>query len=86
MFAPQTRDLFSAGSVALKGSSARGGKYMLRALLDIEGAMHEAAYRLDDALFDEYWGESAPPDQRIQRWLELADGYAEGWRPSQHLF
>ena len=50
--------------------------------------MIDAAERLDDALFVEYWGESCAPDKRIARWLELADRYAEcaGWRPSTELF
>lgn len=83
---PQTRDLFSAGSVALRKDPERGGNYILRALRDIEEPMREAAHRLDDALFVEYWGESVAPDLRIEGWLSLADGYAKGWRPSDHLF
>jgi hypothetical protein len=83
---PQTRDLFSAGSVALRRSAERGGNYILRALRDIEEAMREAAHRLDDALFVEYWGESVPPEDRIDGWLARADAYARDWRPSDHLF
>ena len=40
---PQIRDLFSAGSVALKSDSKRGGNYILRALLDLETEMRRAA-------------------------------------------
>lgn len=83
---PQARDLFSAGSVALKGDPTRGGLYVARALMELEDAMTEAALRMEDALFVEYWGESIPPDRRIARWLELADGYAKGWVPSNDLF
>ncbi len=54
----------------------------------IEHLMVDAAQRLDDALFVEYWGESCDPEERIERWLALADGYARnaGWRPSDNLF
>ena len=85
---PQARDLFSAGSVALRSDETRGGNYVPRALQDIETLMIDAARRLDDALFTEYWGESCVPGKRITRWLELADRYAEraGWRPSTTLF
>ena len=50
--------------------------------------MIDAAQRVDDALFVEYWGESCEPDRRIERWLALADGYARGtgWLPSNSLF
>lgn len=83
---PQARDLFSAGSVALRGSKERGGNYILRALLDIEGEMWAAAATLDDALFVEYWGQSVPQSERITEWLRRADSYATTWRPSDHLF
>lgn len=85
---PQARDLFSAGSVALRTDETRGGNYLLRALQDIESLMIDAAQRLDDALFVEYWGESCPPYKRIGRWLALADRYAKGagWKPSTVLF
>ena len=88
VFCPQARDLFSAGSVALRADGARGGNYVARALRDIEDLMFEAAKRLDDALFVEYWGEGCEPDQRMPRWLTLADGYARGtgWTPSNDLF
>lgn len=84
---PQARDLFSAGSVAMRADQTRGGNYVLRALLDIEEEMLEAAAHLEDALFVEYWGESVEPKKRIRRWLRLADDFAAGqWKPSEHLF
>ena len=88
VFCPQARDLFSAGSVALRTDQKRGGNYLLRALQDIEALMLDAAQRLDDALFVEYWGKACGSDHRIQRWLELADGFARGtgWKPSESLF
>lgn len=83
VFCSQARDLFSAGSVAGK---ERGGNYVLRALQDIQPLMCDAALRLDDELFEEYWGESCPPLLRIPRWLEMADSSARDWTPSDHLF
>lgn len=83
---PQARDLFSAGSVALRADGTRGGNYILRALRDIEEEMRAAALRLEEALFVEYWGSSVPPNKRIAKWLSLADGYARGWKPSKELF
>jgi hypothetical protein len=77
------RDAFSAGSVAGK---ERGGNYVLRALQDIEPEMRKAAQELEDALFVEYWGESVPPERRIEEWLRRADDFAKGWRPSNVLF
>jgi hypothetical protein len=82
----QARDLFSAGSVALRSNPTRGGIHIMRALKDIECEMREAAERLEDALFIEYWGVSVRPADRISQWLERADRYAEGWKPSKHLF
>lgn len=83
---PQARDLFSAGSVAMRGDSRRGGNYVLRALSDIQSEMREAAATLDDALFVEYWETRVPPSKRIKEWLKRADGLAVGWKPSSHLF
>ena len=80
---PQTRDLFSAGSVA---GPDRGGIYVLRALQDIQEEMRVAAATLPDDLFKEYWGESILPHQRIHAWLARADGLAKDWKPSQTLF
>jgi hypothetical protein len=82
----QARDLFSAGSVALRGSSKRGGNYVMRALLDIEDEMRTAAATLDSALFVEYWGADVSPGQRIKEWLKRADGFATTWKPSEVLF
>jgi hypothetical protein len=83
---PQARDLFSAGSVALRANQTRGGRYIERALKDIESEMREAAARLEDALFVEYWGESVEPESRISKWLARADSLAKDWKPSDVLF
>ena len=82
----QARDLFSAGSVANPENDDNGGLYIARALKLLEDEMRKAAFRLSDALFVEYWGESVLPERRILRWLEKADALAEGWRPSEVLF
>lgn len=82
----QARDLFSAGSVANPKNDDNGGVYIERALKLIETEMAAAAQRMEDALFVEYWGESVPPEKRISRWLEKADGYARDWKPSSSLF
>lgn len=83
---PQARDLFTAGSVAMRADQTRGGNYMVRSLQDIEAEMRQAAIDLEDALFEEYWGFSVQKDHRIQKWLELADSYATDWIPSERLF
>lgn len=83
---PQARDLFSAGSVALRSDPERGGLYILRALQDIEEEMISAFNRLEEELFVEYWSESCEKHKRIHRWLELADAYAKEWKPSDYLF
>lgn len=82
----QARDLFSAGSVANPENDDAGGRYLERALKLIEKDMLEAALRMDDDLFVEYWGEAVPPEQRICRWLEKADAAAKDWKPSASLF
>jgi hypothetical protein len=82
----QARDLFSAGSVANPDNDDRGGVYIARALKLIESDIADAANRLDDALFIEYWGESVPNAERIERWLQKADSYARDWVPSSSLF
>ena len=86
VFCPQTRDLFSAGSVALRSDSSRGGNYILRALLDIEDLMKDAAKRLEKRLFVEYWDCDVKPENRIVEWLRRADQFAKDWQPSKHLF
>jgi hypothetical protein len=83
VLAHQTRDLFSAGSVA---GVERGGLYLMRALQHIEGEIRAAANRLEDALFVEYWGTTVPKEERIREWLRRADGFADGWVPSRDLF
>ncbi len=83
VFCPQTRDLFSAGSVAGK---ERGGNYILRALQKIQKEMVKAAAELEDSLFVEYWKKHVPPEKRIKEWLKRADGFAQGWTPSEELF
>jgi len=82
----QARDLFSAGSVANPKNDDEGGIYIERALKQLETEMREAAMRMDDALFVEYWGESVVPEKRIARWIEKADEYAKDWKPSESLF
>jgi hypothetical protein len=83
---PQGRDLFSAGSVANPNNDDNGGLYIERSLKLLEPDILLAANRLDDALFQEYWGEVPPKESRISRWLLKADGYAIGWKPSDSLF
>ena len=83
---PQARDLFSAGSVALRSDPKRGGLYIMRALMDIEDEMRRAAAYLEDALFVEYWGAPVPPKSRIREWLKRADKQAGTWKPSDALF
>ena len=83
---PQARDLFSAGSVALRSDPKRGGLYIMRALMDTEDEMRRAAAYLEDALFVEYWGASVPPKSRIREWLKRADKQAGTWKPSEVLF
>ena len=83
VFCPQTRDLFSAGSVAGK---ERGGNYLQRSLKNIEAQMVEAAERLPADLIEEYWGVRVEPKDRIKFWLGRADRLAKTWKPSEHLF
>lgn len=82
----QARDLFSAGSVANPNNDDEGGIYIERALKLIENEMRQASLEMDDTVFIEYWGESVPPEKRISRWLEKADEFARGWKPSDSLF
>lgn len=82
----QARDLFTAGSVANPENDDAGGLYIERAIKLLEATMVEASLQMEDALFVEYWGESVRPEQRIQRWLEKADSFAQDWVPSKSLF
>ena len=82
----QARDLFSAGSVASPKNDSQGGVFIEKALKLIEKDIREAAERLDDALFEEYWGENVAPKDRIKKWLEKADKHATDWKPSASLF
>jgi hypothetical protein len=82
----QARDLFSAGSVAMRGDVRRGGNYVLRALFDIQSEMRNAALSMENALFVEYWGKSVRPKDRLKEWVIRADKYALTWKPSLHLF
>jgi hypothetical protein len=82
----QARDLFSAGSVANPNNDDNGGIYIERALKLIEREIIDAANRLEDALFEEYWGESVPKADRIENWLLRADQSASDWIPSASLF
>ena len=86
VLASNTRDLFSAGSVAHVKDKSRGGIYIQRALVEIEDEMLAASLRMEDAVFVEYWGESVPPAERINKWLTLADKFAKDWIPSKELF
>jgi hypothetical protein len=83
VFCPQTRDLYSAGSVA---GTARGGNYLLRSIQNIEKQIAEAAQQLPDDLIEEYWGERVEPADRIKEWLKRIDRHAKTWKPSEHLF
>jgi uncharacterized protein YciI len=83
VFCPQTRDLFTAGSVVGK---QRGGNRILTSLKAIEKEMVKAAHDLDESLFEEYWRKKVPPENRIKEWLKRADSYARGWKPSDELF
>lgn len=82
----QARDLFSAGSVANPENDDAGGGYIKRALKLIEKDMVDAAHTMPRELFEEYWGESVAPENRIRRWLEKADSIARDWTPSDSLF
>ena len=82
----QVRDLFSAGSVANPKNDDDGGIYIQRAIELLEEDIRSAALRMDDALFEEYWGRSVPPEQRIDEWLQRADSFATEWTPSDVLF
>jgi hypothetical protein len=82
----QTRDLFSAGSVANPSNDDDGGNYVERALKLMENELKEAALRMDISLFEEYWGDPVIPENRIKEWLIRADSFAKNWIPSEKLF
>lgn len=82
----QARDLFTAGSVAMRSDQTRGGNYLLRSLLDILPQIQEASNYLDDRLFIEYWGVEIKSNNRISYWLSKLDEYAIDWKPSEDLF
>lgn len=84
----QARDLFSAGSVANPGNkpSKKGGIYIQSALKFLEPEMLNAAPQMEAALFEEYWGVSCAPGDRIAQWLLMADKLASGWVPSASMF
>jgi len=82
----QARDLFTAGSVAMRSDQTRGGNYIQRALQDIEPQIRDAATYLDSRLFAEYWGEEVDAQNRIKYWLSRLDDHASDWKPSAELF
>lgn len=82
----QARDLFSAGSVGNPSNDKKVDNYLENALMLLEPYMITAAQTLDEKLFEEYWGESCPPENRIQKWLQKADDLATDWVPSNVLF
>lgn len=82
----QARDLFSAGSVANKNNSDRGGLYIAKSLIAIENQIKEASLYMDDMIFEEYWGVKIQPKDRLRYWLKLADNIATDWTPSKILF
>lgn len=86
VLAHQTRDMFSAGSVANPNNDDNGGVYIQRAIELLQNEILEAAQNMPDALFVEYWGMSVPPEQRIMQWLHRADSLAKDWKPSDVLF
>lgn len=83
----QARDLFTAGSVALRADGTRGGSYLIRALKDIEKEILSASLYLEDSLFIEYWGYAVERDKIIDHWLGLLDKYSVGGlKPSELIF
>lgn len=82
----QARDLFSAGSVGNPSNDRKIGNYIENALHLLEPYMVKAADTLDGNLFAEYWNENCPPENRIKRWLQMADNLATDWIPSESLF
>lgn len=106
VLAHQARDLFSAGSAAGVGGygkrkqlncerdlEEKGQKnnYMLRTLILLESHIRDAAARLENQLFLEYWGNDIPKEvlataeSRLKYWLRLADSHAINWKPSEWI-
>jgi hypothetical protein len=83
----QARDLFSAGSVADPKNEKKKGLNIQKAITLIQSEIVKAAAELEPALFEEYWGKSVLPKDRIKHWLGMADEAAKGnWIPSATLF
>ncbi len=82
----QARDLFTAGSVADPNNDKKDGVNIQKSIALIERHIVDAANRLDDELFVEYWGYSVKKELRISEWLKQADRLAVGWTPSESLF
>jgi len=82
VLASNVRDMFSAGSVA---GPERGGDYVLRSIENNMKEIRQAAARLDDTLFVEYWGKSCLPENRMTRWFELIDAARPEDPPSKYL-
>jgi hypothetical protein len=82
----QARDLFTAGSVADPNNDKKEGVNIQKSIALIEHHIVDAANRLDDELFIEYWGYTVKKELRISEWLRKADNLAVGWKPSQSLF
>lgn len=84
----QARDLFTAGSVAMRLNAERGGNYLQRALDDIAPEIRYAAATLNTDIVREYWGFDVEPWRRMEEWMRLLDKHASGtgWIPSQDLF
>lgn len=83
VFAGNSRDVFSAGSVA---GDCKDGNYVRCSLMKIERELKEALNYLDDEILYEYWGYIPAPDERVEYWLGLADFHAQSWVPSVELF
>lgn len=82
----QGRDLFTAGSVALRRDARRGGNYIERSLIDLQDEMRTVAAYLESDLIMEYWDTDFIPEDRIAEWLRRADKFASDWIPSETLF
>jgi hypothetical protein len=83
VFAGNSRDVFSAGSVA---GDCKDRNYVRCSLLRIQRELLHALENLDDEVLREYWGHVPTSDQRKSYWLQLADSHADTWVPSAELF